>query len=365
MYLDLAAQPFLDRAFTTPDPGSGWRVTWPAGSGAAELVEAVVPAELCFETSGSTGAPTRWWRDRAGLWREAGILADLTREIEPRQVVAFAPAIHIWGALASVLVPARLGAPVWYRTTMMGALPPLEDESVVVIANPWVFQILQRHLPWVRRQRRLRILHSSAMLPAAAGDLLHAAGQHVDLVEVYGSTETGGLATRRWSPGPDPAWTLLDDVTFAGDAARGGDDVRLAVTHPRLAHLSGEPVPASSVTDDRVRVLGERTFELLGRRTRLVKVNGRRVNLDHVEDQLRRVVACRDLAAVPVADPIVGEHVEVLVVAATAGVPPRPDRDLLRRVIGFVPRRFTVVESIDRSPTGKLRHVRPTLPTSR
>lgn len=55
-------------------------------------------------------------------------------------------------------------------------------------------------------------------------------------------------------------------------------------------------------------------FRFHGRRSRLVKVNGQRVHLDHVEERLRELVPCADLACVPIPDEVRGEDFDLLVV---------------------------------------------------
>jgi acyl-coenzyme A synthetase/AMP-(fatty) acid ligase len=213
------------------------------------------------------------------------------------------------------------------------------------------------------------------MLPATAGDFLAEVGPERGLiVEVFGSTEAGGIASRRWREGEPPPWTLLQDVSFAepgaghGDA-RGGDpepdegDVPLAVRSPRLAFRPGEEPAATLRTDDFVAPLDDRTFRFVGRRARLVKVNGRRINLDQVEHSLRAILDCEDLALLPVADRMIGEHIDLLLVLRVGTTLADLDLKAAFTAISVRPRRVRVVPQIDRSETGKLRQVQ-TSPTT-
>ena len=124
------------------------------------------------------------------------------------------------------------------------------------------------------------------------------------------------MATRQWSPSAPPDWNLIDDVVAFADPGsnRGEGEVTLKVRSPRLAFLTGEGAPDSCELDDHVERLGDRVFRFTGRRTRLVNVNGRRLNLDRLEDLLRPVLDCVDHAVRPVTDPMIGEHIELLVV---------------------------------------------------
>jgi hypothetical protein len=89
-------------------------------------------------------------------------------------------------------------------------------------------------------------------------------------IEVYGSTETGGIAWRRqevadapWTPLPGVKLTLKDDGTL----------------HVRSPYVA----PGGEQTADLVRFVGEGRFELLGRSDRIAKVEGRRVSLAELE----------------------------------------------------------------------------------
>jgi acyl-coenzyme A synthetase/AMP-(fatty) acid ligase len=364
---------------TTDQP---WLVRWDLATDVERLVMDTLPATMDFWTSGSTGPSQCWRRTREQLWAEAGLLADLLADDRPAAVVSFAPPRHVYGMLASVLVPARLGLPVWYRPRYFGAMPPQElvdpDGTTVrldrwaVVAVPWTFSILSRHLPWVRAADRVGILHSSAMVPASAGDLLAELdpGQ-ARIVEIFGSTEAGGVATREWDSS-DPPWQLFADVDLvtpsadhpAGDPDAdpdAGTEVPLVIRSPRLAHRPGTEAPATWQLDDFVEPIDERRYRFAGRRSRLVKVNGRRINLDLLQESLRTRLRCADLAFLPVTDATSGEHLDLLVV-------PEPGEPLTMAEVHTAvsqievrPRQVHLVDRIDRSETGKLRRLQPPL----
>lgn len=374
-YQKLTPAGLLRLGNTAPEVNdAAWSVRWDTATDVERLVLESLPAELAFHTSGSTGPSRSWLRSREDAWAEAGMLAGfVSREGVPGAVVAFAPPLHVYGALATYLMPARLGVPVWYRKTYAGALPDTGARRVVVVATPWIFSLLLRHMDWVRGLDHLTVLYSSAMLPSDAGTFLEQAGPgRATVVELLGSTETGGVATRRWQGGEPPAWTFFPDVTHvsaateeAAPVGRAGDGaVPLTIRSPRLAHRPGEPRPDRWHTGDLVEPLGAAGFRLVGRVGRLVKVNGRRVNLDEVEHRLRSVLACRDLALVPVSDPMIGEHVDLHIVPeAGTGL---ADIDLapVPALLGARPRKVHVTAGLDRSATGKLLHSGPHTQTS-
>ena len=373
-YPELTPQELLARGPGAPEINDfPWLVRWDRVGGDAEtLVRQLLPETLDFHTSGTTGPSECWRRTREQLWTEAGMLAELLLRERPEAVLSCAPARHVYGALATLLVPARLRLPVWYRPDYFGAMPRRTGGRWAVVAVPWSFSVLRRKREWVGASDHLAVLHSTAMLPSAAMDFVDECGERrVSVTEVFGSTETGGIAWRVWSR-EDPPWDLFDDVTFleaetAEDAGADGEaahhgaddtepDVPLKVRSPRLAARPGQAPLDCWQTDDLVRRRGARQFRFSGRRSQLVKINGRRVNIAALEGALRSVIDCADLACLPVADELSGEHLELLVVPLPGG---RLDRVAVRAVVadqGFTvhPRQVHVVDRIDRSDTGQV-----------
>lgn len=331
-----------------------WTVDWSREENAEEVLADGLGPLLEFRTSG-TASPggNSWQRTWAQVWAEAGLLADLVRGEAPEAILSFAPPRHLYGTLVSVLVPARLGLPVWYRPEFASMPPERPHRRWAVMAIPWAFQLLHRRPAWIRSAERLAILHSTASLPAAGRELVEQAGHdRAVLTEIFGSTESGGVATRNpFAQSQD--WTLLEDVEFVSGTA--GEDRRLHVRSPRLAFPEGAGPPGECRLDDHVRITGPRSFHFAGRRERLVNVNGVRLDLDALEEPLRGALPCPDLACVPVRDELAGEHFELLIAAGPGSAPPASVLDAALSLLPVRPRGIRVVERIDRSETGKLR----------
>jgi acyl-coenzyme A synthetase/AMP-(fatty) acid ligase len=334
--------------------GTPWCVRWDQFTDSARdaLLDSLLPPTLAVRTSGSTGEPATWWRAKRQWVAEAAVVADLLGQVDA--VVAFPPPRHMWGTVGTVLLPALLGIPVWYQPSFDTPLPTLAGGTLGVIAIPWTFPILLRQEKWMRRFDELRILHSTAALPATSAQLADRVGRdRVRITEIFGSTETGAMAYQQ--VGAD-AWTLFPDVTLAGETPldeAGGSP--LVVASPRLASgADGQPLRQYR-TEDIVEFPEDRRFRLVGRRGRLCKINGRRVNLDEVQATLRAQVECADLACFPVADQVRGEN--FIVVVVPAGRDESATRaEVLRAAasLAMSPHQVVTVEHIDRSETGKL-----------
>lgn len=366
-YREFSPEELIAAGFDSPEvTDRPWTVRWDrCPGGAAERVLSALPDSVSFATSGTTGRSRTWSRSRESLWAEVSMLARLVGPHRPRAALCSVHPRHLYGALSSVLLPARLGIPAWYRPDFLGSLPPADvADGWLVTAIPWTFSLLRRSSSWVRAAGRVTVLHASGMIPDAALAFLEEAGpDRARVVEVFGATESGGVATRQWSAGSPPDWSLIDDVSFAEPLRPGEGEVSLHVRSPRLAHEPGEPAPRSCLLDDHVERLGERTFRFSGRRTRLVNVNGRRLNLDRLEDLLTPITGCRDLAVRPVTDPMIGEHIELYLVLDEGYALVDLDLPAAFARIGVRPRRVRVVDEIDRTEIGKYRRVQQSATT--
>lgn len=337
--------------------GEPW-VIKPERQGEADVLVAFAgwPDWFGFETSGHTGTARRWFRHRNQLLAEAELLTELCEVRELDGIVCFAPVHHLYGFLFSVVVAVRSGLPVWYRPLpALGACWP-ELERPLFVTIPGALVLLARKPQGMPRFKTGVVVHSTALLPAV--DLRVLAPLRV--VELFGSTETGLVASRRPSADADPRWHLAADVTFAGECGPGSGEVPLHIRGPRLAaDETGTPLPSWQM-DDFVEILCARTFRFLGRRSSLVKVNGRRVNLDELECVLRNVLPCQDLACVPCRDTVRGEAFDLWIVSQPDAALDEPAvRALGARCLasGQMPRRVVFVQEIWRSATGKLRRI--------
>ncbi|MER8184453.1 AMP-binding protein [Kitasatospora sp. NPDC094015] len=265
--------------------------------------------EVEFTTSGSTGEPQRWLRTEQQIEAEAGLLAALCAADGVDGVISYAPPRHLYGHLLSLAVPRLLGVPC----LQAGLTVPLTRAAAdwrrpLIAAVPAAFAVLARSLPRLAAAERITLVHSSAVLPPAALELLAALGERARLVELFGATETGLIATRTGGDG-DGDWTLAEDTDFAPDGPEPGPDGvrRLRITGPRLARRPEQPAPTAAETGDLVSVVGPRTFRWHGRGGRLVKINGVRVDLDLVTARLCAAVPGVAITCRPEPDPLRGE----------------------------------------------------------
>jgi long-chain acyl-CoA synthetase len=214
-------------------------------------------AHVTFRTSGSTGTPKRCTHGFSHLQTETGYLAGIFTG--RRRIVALAPSHHLFGFLSTAMLADRLGLGVVSTGATDLPLEQLELRSGdLVVAVPEQWQFLNRTVQeW---PKDVEGVVSAAPCPPDLIRSLTEAGLQ-GMTEIYGSTETSGVGTRRW---PADNYRLMPHWRFAtaGDSLEGG-----------LIHDSGMRVQLM----DRVDLRPDGGFLLAGRLDGSVQVGGTNV----------------------------------------------------------------------------------------
>ncbi len=250
-----------------PDPASSQRLRPLAAD----------QCRLDLFTSGSTGEPKRVAKTLAQLDAEVAV-QDALWKGGSGPVYATVPHYHIYGMLFRILWPLAAGRPFDTETcsapeillARMGQFGPGD-----VISSPSQLSRLPDLIPIDSLDdQALRIFSSGGPLPAGTAlQFQNALGEAP--VEIYGSTETGGIAWRVQRDGDD-AWTPLPGI-------------RLSITDAEALVLESPflPTPAPLTLDDAGVILSDARFRLLGRLDRIVKIEGKRLSLAEMEARLR------------------------------------------------------------------------------
>ncbi len=335
----------------------------PLGPGAPGLAAIAGDRVLAtVYTSGSTGAHQACPKTAAQLLGEAAALARCFGVAAGRRVIATVPPHHLYGLLFSVLMPLAAGAS-FVRDT------PLHAETVAATARRHRADVLVSVPIHLRSLTVLdpgelpplwQVFSSGAALPAETAAAL---GGRLGLAvtEIYGASETGGIAWRRHPAGEQhvpedmseaPAWQPLPGVSVEADASG-----RLLLSSPFLPPDAAVPF----VCADQIERGEDGRFRLLGRRDGVLKIGGKRVALAEVEQRLLAQPGLADAAVAAVAAP--GPRGQEIVAAVVARDPSLDAAEVVARVRHgllqwfdpvVVPRRIKVAPRLPREASGKL-----------
>ncbi len=303
-------------------------------------------------TSGSTGIRKRIAKTLAQFEHEVVMLE---RHWGPglgdNPVYATVSQQHVYGLTFRLLWPLIAGRPFSAIThemweDVLGSLRP----GAILISSPTHLSRLQNLEPLPKSRQPALVFTAGAPLPAAAAEQTRAI-LGVLPTEIYGSTETGALATRQQTAVRVP-WQALTGVE-----TNVSEDGRLRVRAPSV-----DP-HAWTQTEDMVEFEGPGRFALLGRADRVVKVEGKRVSLTEIETLLCASELVADASAImfPGDVPVLAAAV-VLTAAGRAEFEQRGAfrmSRLLRRALSVhldgtaLPRRWRFVEAIAQGPMGK------------
>lgn len=238
---------------------------------------------LVLFTSGSTGVADAIEKRLRQLAREVEALeACFGEHLDGCSVHGTVSHQHIYGLLFQVLWPLAAGRPIMERLFFHEEISAAIRAPAILVSSPAHLKRIPVTVDWSEARKWMRAVFSSggALAPEVIADARRALGLAV--TEIYGSSETGGIAWRRdgeaWKPLPGVSWRIADG--------------RLEV---RSAHL---PDAQWWCGADRVEADGAGGFRLLGRADRIVKVEERRVSLTALEDLLQALPAVAEARVV-------------------------------------------------------------------
>ncbi len=248
-----------------------------------------VDARIDLYTSGSSSIPKSITKTVAQLNTEVQTLeCQWGALIGNATIISGVPHHHIYGLLFRVLWPLAAGRPFERSLCLEPAQLCASDmkDGQVLISTPAQLMRWPALPGFQRPAHNLRAIFSSGgFLPAdVAENYTNTLG--TTPLEIYGSTETGGIAWRR--QGESEAWLPLPGV-----AVHRGEDGALILRSPHLGHDEWHR------TDDAVAFDTNGRFHLLGRLDRVTKVAGKRVSLPEIETRLAAHSYVLQAAAVP------------------------------------------------------------------
>jgi acyl-coenzyme A synthetase/AMP-(fatty) acid ligase len=295
-------------------------------------------------TSGSTGAPVPHEKSFGRLLQCVQVQAQRLGLLDGRRhaIVATVPPQHMYGFESSVLLPLATGQALCAERPFYPA-----DIAATLAATP-------RPRVLVTTPIHLRALLAAApslppadLIVCATAPLATQLAAEVEqrfgsvLLEIYGSTESGAIAARRPTAGPE--WRLWPEIVLE---PRGGET---------WAH--GGHIEQPTRMCDLLESTGRDRFLLHGRLTDLVNIAGKRSSLGYLNHQLNSIPGVLDGAFFhadpPAADAAVARVGACVVAPALSAA--AITAELRRRIDPvFLPRPLLLVASLPRTSAGKL-----------
>jgi acyl-coenzyme A synthetase/AMP-(fatty) acid ligase len=301
---------------------------------------------VIFYTGGSTGKPKEWLKSVLNIFAESVTLSMKFGVRPDDRFLSTVPPNHIYGFLFSVLTPFAASCSVSADTCTFPHTIASEIGSrstTILVSVPMHYRVLNGYtLP----PSGLRLAFSSAGLLDRDDGLAFSRQTGVPVVEVYGSTETGGIATRSRRDGED-AFTPFDTVDWRIE----GD--MLFVRSANIARSVETDGDGFFLIGDRVAPCSDGSFLVLGRSDGIVKVGGKRVDLDGICELIKQTPGVED--AVVMSFPAAPGR-ENTIAALIAG--PVDRMEILTALSGSVeghamPRIIRIVDAIPATASGK------------
>jgi len=303
-------------------------------------------------TSGSTGAPVphaKHWgllvrNTRAGAKRLAEQMG--RRDLTGVTLVATVPAQHMYGFESTVLIALLGGAAFdterpFFPADIAAALERAPRPRMLVTTPFHLKMLLDSGVPLPAIDLTLCATAPLAPQLAARAEAALAA----PLMEIYGCTEAGQVASRRSTQGAE--WQVYDGLQLSGD----GDQ----------AVVQGGHVPQPTLLADVLEVIDATHFRLLGRSNDLINIAGKRSSLGHLNFHLNSIAGVQDGAFWLPPDASGGGVVRPIAFVVAPTLAPQALHEQLLAALrqrvdaAFLPRRIVAVDALPReASTGKL-----------
>ncbi len=321
---------------------------YPLARAAADAPATAVPQILADQTvafvftSGSTGLPVPHRKTWGALVRNVRAEAERLGLLGvAHSIVGTVPPQHMFGFESTVLLAWQSGSVLsadhpFYPADICSALAQLDRPRMLVTTPVHLRALLDAGMEVPALDL---VVSATAPLSPQLAQAAEAA-LHMPLLEIYGSTETGQVATRRTAQSAE--WQLFPGVQLT---AQDGS------TWVSGAHVE-QPVPMGDVLEP----LSATHFLLHGRIADLVNIAGKRSSLAYLNHQLNAIEGVRDGAFYMPEERDRDGVTRLMAFVVAPGSTPAALLSALRERIDpiFLPRPLLLLDQLPRNSTGKL-----------
>ena len=293
-------------------------------------------------TSGSTGQPSPHLKTWGALVQGATLTARRFKleQLQDGVIIGTVPHQHMYGLESTILLPAQSGM------AMYSGRPFFPADVAMVLASLPAPRVLVTTPVHLRACVNAEIpLPGAAMIISATAPLTSALAEQAEqlmdapVYEIYGSTETGAIASRRTIAGD--TWQAYDTVSF--------------IQNNSACQVSANHFSEIMTLNDTIHLQNKHEFILCGRSNDLINIAGKRVSLGDLNHKLNEIPGVIDgVFYMPEETDGRVTRLMAFVVAPEKSVEEIITQLKLLIDSAFIPRPLIRVESLNRNESGKI-----------
>jgi len=296
----------------------------------------------CLFTSGSTGTPMPHFKTWGGLVHNGRAEAERLNLLErPHAIVGTVPVQHAFGFESTFLLALHGQCAFWsgkpfYPQDIVTALEGVPRPRLLVTTPFHLSALLVSGLELPAIDLLLSATAPLSMKLASEAENRFG----VPLHEIYGSTETGQIASRHTTV--SQAWHLLPDIRLEQENGQ--------------TFASGGHVEGKVELSDIIEILADGRFLLHGRCADLVNVAGKRSSLAYLNHQITAIPGVIDATFFLPEDKGQDVITRLCAFVVAPGLKPQTLLAELRERLDpvFLPRPLIFLDQLPRNSTGKL-----------
>ena len=236
-----------------------------------------------YFTSGSTGTPVGALKSKKHIESEVKVLSQLLKKYQIKKVVVTVPFIHLYGTLLGLFYPLFNDIDIVLKEHFLPHdLLELIDEHTMVVTTPLYIKALNK-LSEKKNLSKSLFISSTAPLDVESAKRFNEKFQ-VDVMQIFGSTETGGIA---YKLNNQRLWKTFDRVETSTN-----NEGELHVSSPFVSDILYEnefkEINGAIQTFDYVEEEKE-GFRLVGRSSKIFKLAGKRYSTVQIENILENI----------------------------------------------------------------------------
>lgn len=302
--------------------------------------ESMIVAELY--TSGSTGKPIahgKTWGQLINGAQQVYTRFGMDQSAQP-SIIATVPPQHMFGFEMSIVLPLVCGVYIhhyrpFYPLDIQRAVSEMPTPRTLVTTPTHLKACITLQNDWSDIERII-----SATSPLSE-DLACQVENVMNTVaeEIYGCSEIGAIATRRVTENPN--WELLPDYT-------------LSIVNEN-ALLKVPAIQKPTTLPDKMEIISDSNFRLVGRVTDMIKIGGKRGSLAELTARIKALQGVED-AVVFKHEHKKDQRERLAALVVTQGLSSKQLRETLSKEIDpvFLPRPLRIVSALPYTSTGKL-----------